>query len=163
MTALKTLLFLILVPGTAAGWVPFWLGRWRGGLPEPELGIWHHVGWLLLVPGIAVLLWTAFEFVAKGQGTPAPIDPPKRLVSTGMYRFVRNPMYVGVLSATIGQFFLYESWNVLAYAAVLWAAFQIFVVAYEEPTLHRLFGDEFTSYCREVPRWIPRFRPAKLL
>ncbi|MEX0612930.1 MAG: isoprenylcysteine carboxylmethyltransferase family protein [Pirellulales bacterium] len=159
MLALKVLIFVILVPGTVAGWVPYWLSRWPTGLPALELGAWRHIGWLLLVPGIAVLLWSVWEFASEGQGTPAPIDPPKRFVATGMYRYVRNPMYVGVLSAVVGQALLYESWNVLIYAAILWGVVHAFVVFYEEPTLRRLFGDQYAAYCGSVPRWIPR-RPA---
>lgn len=161
MTALKTVVFLILVPGTVAGWVPYWISRWRGGLPGVELGGWRHVGWLLVIPGVAALLWSMFEFVTKGQGTPAPFDPPKRFVATGLYQFVRNPMYVGVLVAVVGQAMLYESLNVLAYAAAVWSVVHAFVVFYEEPTLRRLFGDEYLNCCRVVPRWIPRIQAAK--
>ncbi len=162
MTALKTLLFLIIVPGTVAGWVPYWLSGWRSGLPALELGGWRRIGWLLVVPGIAVLLSSMFEFVVEGQGTPAPIDPPKQFVATGFYRFVRNPMYVGVLSALVGQFMLYQNWNVLLYAAILWVVVHTFVVYYEEPALRRLFGEEYAIYCRQVNRWLPRLRPANL-
>jgi protein-S-isoprenylcysteine O-methyltransferase Ste14 len=161
MTAIKSLLFLILVPGTVAGWVPLWLNRWHSGLPELELGVWRHLGWLLVVPGVAVLLWTVFDFARVGKGTPAPIDPPTAFVASGLYRIVRNPMYVGVLAAVLGQFLLYQSTNVLAYGVVLWGCFHAFVVLYEEPALRRRFGDDYVTFCRQVPRWIPRLRAAK--
>lgn len=163
MNVLKTLLFLVVVPGTVAGWVPYGLGGWRSGLPTIELGVGRHTGWLLLLPGLAALLWSVWEFAVRGHGTPAPIDPPKTFVASGLYRFVRNPMYLGVLVTVLGQFLLYENWNVLIYASVLASVFHMFVRLYEEPTLQRLFGSEYAGYCREVPRWIPRVRPTSRL
>jgi len=99
-----------------------------------------------------VLLWTLWEFVARGQETPAPIDPPKRLVVHGAYQFVRNPMYLGILLVLLGQFLLYGSWNVLAYAVLFWIFTHWWSMLYEEPRLRRRFGDEYVAYCRRVSR-----------
>lgn len=159
VNVLKTLLFLAVVPGTVAGWVPYGLGRWRSGLPVFDFGSTRHVGWLLILPGVAVLLWSAWEFAIRGHGTPAPIDPPKKFVASGLYRYVRNPMYLGVLATVVGQFLFYGNANVLIYAAVLAVGFHAFVRRYEEPTLQGLFGAEYAGYCRAVPRWFPRVRP----
>lgn len=156
--ALKTFLFAVVVQGTVVGWLPYWLSRWNSGLPVLSLPGWRYVGWLLVVPGVAVLLSSLWGFVVAGQGTPAPIDPPKRLVVTGAYHFVRNPMYLGMLMALLGQFLLYESWNVLVYAGLFWFFTHWWIVLYEEPRLRHRFGDEYAAYCRQVSRWMPRFR-----
>ena len=155
MTAFKSLLFLILAPGMVAGYIP--LGLLRRG-PQIEMGV---LGWLALPPwliGITILLWSFWNFLAQGRGTPAPIDPPKELVATGFYRYTRNPMYVGVLLVIAGHFLWFGFWNVLIYAAVIFTAFNTFIAYYEEPTLRKKFGAAYEDYCRQVPRWFPRFK-----
>ncbi len=106
-----------------------------------------------------MLLDSFVRFALEGLGTPAPVLPTEHLVVTGLYRFVRNPMYVGVLSVILGQGLLLGDTQVLRYGAVVWLAFGLFVIGYEEPTLRRTFGEEYERFCANVPRWIPRLRP----
>lgn len=151
----KTLLFTILVPGTVAGWVP-WLLRGSSSQATENLAL-RWTGILLIAIGVAVYLHTAFwGFANRGQGTPAPIAPPKKLVVEGLHRYVRNPMYIGVLSIVIGQALLFESGPIVRYAAMLWVGFHLFVLFYEEPILKRQFATEYDEYRKRVPRWLPR-------
>src|SRR5262245_11916477 len=117
------------------------------------------VGVVLIVIGAAILVESFARFVIQGFGTPAPVAPPKRLVVGGLYRHVRNPMYVGVLSAVIGQALLFGAAGLLWYATIVWIAFHLFVRVYEEPTLRETFGEEYERFCANVPRWLPRLRP----
>jgi protein-S-isoprenylcysteine O-methyltransferase Ste14 len=159
MTALKTLLFTVFVPGTVAGVVPYLLVRGEVG----GTGSLGAARWLGLVPalaGLVIYLCSAWDFVVTGHGTPAPIDPPHHLVARGFYRFSRNPMYVGVLAILTGEAVLLGSPTLLVYALAVGIGFHLFVVLYEEPTLHRLFGKAYEQYCTKVPRWLlPRRRP----
>jgi len=155
MTALGSLLFLIVAPGMVAGYIP--LALLRGG-PQIETGIFAYLAFTLWLIGSIILLWCFWDFTFKGRGTPAPIDPPKELVATGFYRYVRNPMYVGVLAILIGHFLWFGYWNLLIYAIVVFIGFHTFVAYYEEPTLQRKFGASYEDYLKRVPRWIPRFR-----
>ena len=113
----------------------------------------------LIVAGVPALLDSFARFALQGLGTPAPVLPTDRLVVTGLYRHVRNPMYVGVVTVVLGQGLLIGSARVLGYGVVLWLIFHLFVLGYEEPTLRRSFGTEYDRFCRNVPRWIPRLRP----
>jgi protein-S-isoprenylcysteine O-methyltransferase Ste14 len=106
--------------------------------------------------GAAVALWCIFTFATIGRGTPAPFDPPRRLVIRGPYRFVRNPMYIGAGLALASAALFYESLPLLGYAGLFFLATHVFVVLYEEPTLRRTFGEEYEAYCRQVGRWWPR-------
>jgi protein-S-isoprenylcysteine O-methyltransferase Ste14 len=105
--------------------------------------------------GWAAYFWCAWDFTVAGGGTPAPIDPPKELVVRGLYRYVRNPMYVGILSIILGEAFLFASQRVFEYAAVAFTFFFLFVVFYEEPILRQKFGESYRQYCKNVSRWIP--------
>jgi len=138
-----------------AGLIPFVLLRTG---PKIETGFIAFLATPLWVTGIAVLVWCFWDFLAKGQGTPAPIDPPKQLVTSGLYKYVRNPMYVGVLMVVIGHFLWFGYWWILAYAVALFMAFTLFVVFYEEPHLKSVFGDAYIAYQKGVPRWLPRLR-----
>jgi protein-S-isoprenylcysteine O-methyltransferase Ste14 len=153
---LKTLLFTMLVPGTFVVLVPRWL---LGGSWPAQGGLLGAAGALLLLCGAALYLRCAWEFATRGRGTPAPIDPPKQLVVTALYRHVRNPMYMGVLSMVLGQAALFRSPLLLLYAGAIFLAFHVFVVAYEEPALRSRFGESHERYCASVPRWLPRLRP----
>jgi protein-S-isoprenylcysteine O-methyltransferase Ste14 len=108
--------------------------------------------------GLVILLWSFWDFIYAGRGTPLPLDPPKFLVARGPYRFVRNPMYVGVELILLGESLLFESAILVIYALAAGAFFHHFVVLYEERTLRRKFGNRYAEYCRAVPRWLPRFR-----
>ena len=113
---------------------------------------------MLLGAGVMIVLDSFVRFATQGLGTPAPVLPARHLVVTGLYRYVRNPMYVGVVSTIIGQSVLLGSAALLAYSGFVWLCFYAFVLLYEEPTLRRAFGSEYELYCHEVPRWIPRRR-----
>lgn len=155
--ALKIAIFTVLVPGTFAVCVPYLIVTSRGQAPDP--GPWAYLAAAGIVAGAAVYLRCAWDFAVGGQGTPAPIDAPRRLVVRGLYRFVRNPMYVGVVTLLVCEAALFRSLFLLAYAACLAAGFHLFVLLYEEPVLRKKFGEEYAAYCRAVPRWLPRLRP----
>jgi protein-S-isoprenylcysteine O-methyltransferase Ste14 len=152
---LKNLLFTVLVPGTIAGWLPY---RWYWGRSEFSLGAWRWLAYPLITVGAAIYLRCVWDFASAGRGTPAPIDPPKTLMVRGLYRCVRNPMYVGVLLVLLGQLMLFPSRQFLTYIVVCFLIVNAFVLIYEEPVLGRKFGESYADYRRKVPRWIPRFR-----
>jgi protein-S-isoprenylcysteine O-methyltransferase Ste14 len=152
-----SLVFLLIAPGTVAGLGPRWISGWRMAA-ELFPGA-RGVGVALIVCGLPMLLESFARFALHGLGTPAPVFPTKRLVVTGLYRHVRNPMYVGVVAIILGQGLLLGSWPVLEYGAVVWLGFHLFVLLYEEPTLRRSYGAEYEEFTRHVRRWIPRARP----
>ena len=156
MTALRSFLFLILAPGMIAGYIP--LALLRQGR-QVETGTLAYLAFPLWLIGTIILLWSFWNFLKEGRGTPAPIDPPKELVAVGFYRYTRNPMYVGILAAILGHFLWFGYWNLLIYAVVVFFAFNTFVTYYEEPTLKRKFGAAYEEYRKRVPRRIPRARP----
>jgi protein-S-isoprenylcysteine O-methyltransferase Ste14 len=125
--------------------------------PWIETGFFAYLAFPLWLLGGVMVLWSFWSFLVQGRGTPAPIDPPKELVATGFYKYVRNPMYVGVLLILIGHFLWFGFWSLLAYAGLAWLATHLFVTLYEEPTLKRKFGAAYEDYLKRVPRWIPRF------
>ena len=151
MTALKSLLFLVVAPGMVAGYIP--LGLLRTG-SQINTGIFAYIAVPLWLFGAIIVLWSFWNFLKQGRGTPAPIDPPKELVAVGFYRYTRNPMYVGVLSLIVGHFLWFGFWSLLFYAAIVFLAFNTFVTYYEEPTLREKFGAAYEDYCQRVPRWI---------
>lgn len=121
-----------------------------------DMGTVRCAGLISLTLGACVSLWCVKDFVVHGKGTPAPFDPPTRLVLLGPYRYVRNPMYVGLFLVLIGEATFYASLFVLLYSLFLVVTAHIFVVFYEEPTLIRKFGESYEQYLRSVPRWLPR-------
>ncbi len=154
MTLFKTLIFTILVPGTVTILIPRWLLSAQTTLPS------YGFRYLALIPiliGATIYLWCAWDFATAGRGTPAVFDPPKDLVVRGLYHFVRNPMYVGILTVLFGEAALFASIKLLVYACCVALLFHTFVVLYEEPALRRKFGDSYRDYCLAVPRWIPSF------
>ena len=155
MTALRSLIFFILAPGMVAGVIPLTLMRTGSQI---QTGFFSYFAFPLWLVGVATLLWCFWDFLVKGRGTPAPIDPPKELVVSGLYNYVRNPMYVGVFLVIIGHFLWFWFWNLLIYAAVVSFAFHTFVTLYEEPNLKKRFGTTYEEYLRKVPRWIPKFK-----
>lgn len=155
MTALKSLLFLIVAPGMVAGYIP--LGLLRTG-SQINTGIFAYIALLFWLLGAIIILWSFWNFLIQGRGTPAPIDPPKELVAVGFYRYTRNPMYVGVLLVIIGHFLWFGFWNLLIYAVIIFFAFNTFVAYYEEPTLRKKFGTAYDDYCQQVPRWILKLK-----
>src|SRR5580700_1219170 len=151
--------FLVIAPGFIAGWVPWWISHWRVEAPFFGIQLFRYVGAALLTLGLAGLLDSFVRFALQGIGTPAPVFPTRHLVVSGLYRYVRNPMYVAVVSAILGQGLLFGNVAVLEYGAVVWLLFHLFVLSYEEPTLRASFGAEYDAFCREVGRWIPRLTP----
>ena len=150
---LKNLLFTVLVPGTVAGYLPLLIAG-ETGSHAPTV-----VRALACIPGligVTIYLWCVWDFATFGRGTPAPVDAPKRLVVRGLYRFVRNPMYVGVLSVILAWVLYTGSLRLLLYGAAVATLFQLFVVLYEEPALRRAFGEDYERYTARVARWWPR-------
>jgi len=159
MLALRAIFFTFLLPGTVTVWIPRMILAGEKARPEP--GSWRWAGTPLMAAGAAVLIACIVDFARKGRGTLAPIDPPRNLVVVGLYRYVRNPMYVGVVTTLIGEALFFESRSIGIYAAAAWLLFHLWVVIYEEPHLEGTFGAEYEQYRDAVPRWIPRFRPAE--
>jgi protein-S-isoprenylcysteine O-methyltransferase Ste14 len=156
---LGSLCFFLLAPGLVAGLVPWWISRWRMQSPFLGLSALRLAGAGLIALGAPALLDSFARFALEGLGTPAPIFPTRHLVITGLYRYARNPMYVGVVSVIAGQGLLLGNARVLGYGALVWLAFHLFVIGYEEPTLRRTFGAEYERFCANIPRWVPRWRP----
>jgi protein-S-isoprenylcysteine O-methyltransferase Ste14 len=154
--AVGTAIFLVLVPGTAAGVVPWLLSGWRSPEPPPHPVI-RLVGLILVVVGTVVLISAFVRFVTEGRGTPAPIAPTERLVVGGLYRYVRNPMYLAVAATIVGQALLLGRLKLLAYAALFLGTTAAFVYWYEEPMLLNRYGSQYETYRRAVPRWWPRW------
>jgi protein-S-isoprenylcysteine O-methyltransferase Ste14 len=150
--------FLVLVPGVVAGVIPWWLTGWEVREPLPYWLPLRLVGVALIAAGVGVLLHAFSRFVVEGLGTPAPVAPTERLVVGGLYRYVRNPMYLAVGATIVGQALLLGQPVLLLYALAFALAVVAFVRWYEEPTLRRQFGEEYERYRREVPGWWPRRR-----
>lgn len=151
---LRTLVFTVIAPGTVTVLVPRRIlpagARWHLDV----LGIFALV---LAAGGAAIYFWCAFwAFVGYGHGTPLPLDPPKRLVAHGLYRVMRNPMYVGVETVVAAEAIGFRSTDLAIYLLIWCACVYLFVLFYEEPALRRKFGAEYEEYCRRVPRWLPR-------
>jgi protein-S-isoprenylcysteine O-methyltransferase Ste14 len=155
---LGSIFFLLLAPGVVAGYVPWWISHGQMRAPLLGISVFRVLGILLIVAGVPTVLDSFARFAIQGIGTPAPIFPTKHLVVTGLYRHVRNPMYVGVIAIIAGQGLLFGSLRVLGYGALVWLAFHLFVRGYEEPKLTKTFGEEYREFCKNVPRWVPRFR-----
>lgn len=156
MILAKTLLFTLLVPGTMVGALPYWVASVDRS--PMALGNARWLGVLPLLLGVFIYALCAFDFSVTGRGTPFPLDPPRFFVARGLYRYVRNPMYVGVLLAFLGQALLYESDAIFLCAAAVWAGFHGVVLLYEEPILAKRFGETYRAYRARVPRWIPRLK-----
>jgi protein-S-isoprenylcysteine O-methyltransferase Ste14 len=154
-----SMIFLLLAPGVVAIYVPWTLTRWHFQPPLLGLESLRVVGTLLIAAGCPILLSSFAGFAVEGLGTPAPFAPPRRLVVTGFYRYVRNPMYMAVVSLILGQGFLFGSPRLLRYGIAVWLGFFAFVLLYEEPALRRKFAADYEDFCAHVPRWIPRLRP----
>ena len=156
---LGSALFFAVAPSTVAGLVPWWITRWEFRPPFFDLDATRAVGILLIVAGLPGLVDSFARFALQGLGTPAPIAPTQNLVVTGLYRYVRNPIYVALVAVILGQVALFGDQRLLAYGVLVWLAFHAFVVGYEEPVLVRRFGTEYEDFRANVPRWIPRLTP----
>lgn len=156
---LGTTVFLLLAPGVVVGLVPWWISRWHFHAPFLGFPPFRVIGAVLIAAGIPVLLESFGRFALQGIGTPAPVFPTRHLVVKGFYRYVRNPMYVAVVSLIVGQALLLGDIRIFVFAILGWLLTHLFVLTYEEPTLRKSFGAGYETYCAHVPRWIPRFTP----
>ena len=157
--AVGSAVFFLLAPGVVVGLIPWLLTRWQARELLPYWAPVRVLGGILLVAGLIALVQAFVRFVVEGLGTPAPVAAPDRLVVGGVYRNVRNPMYVAVLAAIVGQALLLGRLGLLLYAGGAWLVVAAFVHWYEEPTLTRRFGADYEAYRRAVPAWWPRLRP----
>ena len=154
---LRSLLFSLVFPGIVIGLVPWLLLRW---FPPDKASV-NSIAYLgILLAGLGVLAYLrcAWDFAAVGRGTPAPWDPPRRLVTVGLYRFVRNPIFLALVLVVLGEAVYFQARVLLGYAAYVFAAFHARVVLFEEPALRAQFGDAYEEYRVRVPRWLPRWR-----
>ena len=155
--AAGSLIFVVAQPGLMGGLVPFWLtGGWESAGSPLFLRL---VGAALLAAGLGFLGHTVVRFVVEGLGTPSPVAPTEKLVVGGVYRYLRNPMYVAVIAIILGQAAILGRPVLLVYAAIFWLVVASFVRVYEEPTLSHRYGEQYETYRRAVPAWVPRVRP----
>ncbi len=154
MTALKSFLYLLVVQNFGF-YVP--LAFCTHG-PRVATGAFSYLAWILWPMGSAGVLWCFWDFTFKGSGTPLPTDPPKELVVSGLYRYVRNPIYVSVLLILLGHFVWFGYWSLLVYTGLAFAGTHLFVTLYEEPHLRKRFGPAYEVYVSRVPRWLPKLR-----
>ncbi|MDA0179426.1 isoprenylcysteine carboxylmethyltransferase family protein [Solirubrobacter phytolaccae] len=157
--AVGSSVFFAAAPGVVAGVIPWWITGWDG---SPSWIGWRVLGAVVTACGAVVLLHAFARFVREGVGTPAPVAPTQRLVVGGLYRWVRNPMYIAVVSCVLGQAGVFGAWALAAYGAALMVVFFSFVRLYEEPTLAHQFGADYEAYRATVPGWFPRARPARV-
>jgi protein-S-isoprenylcysteine O-methyltransferase Ste14 len=150
MLLLKNILFTVIVPGTVAVYLPLGIAKSAGASADAVL-----LALPVLLLGAVIYAWCVWDFATFGRGTPAPIDAPKKLVVRGLYKWTRNPIYIGVLTAILGWSLLFQCLNIAWYGVVVGVFFHLFVVFYEEPTLADLFGADYTAYCSRVGRWLP--------
>jgi protein-S-isoprenylcysteine O-methyltransferase Ste14 len=153
--AVRNAAFTFLVPGTVAVLVPWLIVR----QPQPRSDLLGWLGALLILAGVALYVWCLWNFATVGRGTPGPWDPPTKFVATGPYRWVRNPMYIALISVIIGEASLFGSVPLVLYAALIAFVVHSFVMLYEEPMLARQFGQGYRAYRAAVNRWIPRWPP----
>jgi protein-S-isoprenylcysteine O-methyltransferase Ste14 len=151
----RAIVYAALFIGFVLVYLPARFLSWSGIVAPATTGPAQVAGIMLVTIGTAIALWCVFTFVFIGKGTPAPFDPPRKLVIRGPYRFVRNPMYIGAGMTLAGAALYYESLSILFYNGLFFLVTHLFVVLYEEPTLRRTFGDEYEAYCRRTTRWWP--------
>ena len=157
LLALRSILWAVLLPGVMAGFVPwryFGLSRASWDLSRPEI----LVGFVFILAGATLLAECIIEFARTGRGTLSPLDPPRRLVVRGLYRYVRNPMYLSVTLIVLGEVLVARSRGLLLFWAIWFVAVNLFVIGYEEPTLRNQFGPSYNEYTHHVGRWIPKWR-----
>ena len=158
--ALGSAVFFVAAPGVVAGLLPWLITGWQVQKPLSSFAVARiTVGAVILVAAVIVLVRAFARFVVEGRGTPAPIGRTERLVVGGDYRFVRNPMYLAVVSAVFGQAMIFGSVALLLYGIAVWAVMAAFVRWYEEPSLRERYGHEYARYCAAVRAWLPRLRP----
>ena len=156
----RTITYATLLVGFLLIYLPSRVLASAGIVRPPQIAAAQIVGIIVAGIGTAIAPWCILTFATIGKGTPAPFDPPRRLVIRGPYRYVRNPMYIGAALALAGATLFYRSLPLLAYAAAFLVVCHVFVLAYEEPTLRRTFGPDYEAYCQRVRRWWPALRPS---
>ena len=156
---LGSALFFVIAPCLAAGLVPWWITRWEIQPAFLNVELPRVIGIALLAAGVPGVVDSFARFALQGLGTPAPVAPPQKLVVSGLYRYVRNPMYVSVIAIVLGQAFLFGDWRLIIYGVAFWLVAHLYVMLYEEPTLRHKFGPEYGRFCANVPRWLPRMTP----
>lgn len=150
----RNLFFTIVQPGIVAILIPYWLsGKTINTILEPLFAWYHYLGLMIFVIGLVLMLICIISFGIRGRGTLSPADPTKKLVISGLYRFSRNPMYIGVMMMLIGESIYFRSYVLGAYALLIFIAFNIFIVLFEEPYLKDKFGSEYNEYVKKVRRW----------
>lgn len=159
IAVLGSALFFVIAPFVLAGVVPWWVTQWEFRPAFFGLDLIRILGGLLIVAGVPGVVDSFVRFALEGLGTPAPVAPAQKLVVTGLYRYVRNPIYIAVVAVILGQALLFGDGRLVWYGALLWLSFHVFVVVVEEPTLKETFGTEYESFRTNVPRWIPRLTP----
>lgn len=155
MTLLRNVIVTLFVPVLVTVVIPYLILRSGPATIPGAAGLRQLAGAFVSAVGLLIACWCMGAFIFVGRGMPTAVDPPKRLVVHGLYRFLRNPMYSGVLLIIFGEAVCCGSALLAIYAALVWLALHVFVVRYEEPTLRRRFGEFYVRYCRDVPRWIP--------
>ena len=158
---LGSALFFLVAPAMLAGVIPWLITHWEFRTPFLAAEATRLAGLAFIIAGVPGLLDSFARLALQGLGTPAPIAPPRNLVVSGLYRYVRNPIYVAVVAVILGQAVLFL--RLLGYGALIWLFIHIVVIAYEEPTLRQSYGAEYESYCANVPRWLPRLTPPAVM
>ena len=156
---LGSALFFVVAPCVLAGLIPWSMTSWEFGRALFGLEVTRAIGVVFILIGLPGLVDSFARFALQGLGTPAPVAPTQTLVVTGLYRYVRNPIYVAVVAIILGQALLFGDWRLVVYGALFWLASHVFVVAYEEPTLKQTFGAQYEAFRANVPRWVPRLTP----
>ena len=152
---LRNLFFTILQPGLVTGLFPYLLLRGSGKDFFPAAWTaWHYAGAMVMAAGVLILMRCILRFATEGRGTISPLDPTKKLVLKGLYRYSRNPMYLGAILLLVGEALFWQSLVLAGYAAVVFIGFNLFIILHEEPRLRRDFGAEYEEYCRKVRRWL---------
>src|SRR5678815_1976293 len=158
LLALRSLLWTVLMPGMVAGYIP-WRYLGLNAVTFVPGNARQLLGLVSAILGVALLAECIWEFARRGRGTLSPVDPPVHLVVEGLYKYVRNPMYVAVTLIVLGEAVIAASWTVFFYWVCFFIAANVFVVGYEEPWLRRQFGESYEQYTRHVRRWVPRLTP----
>jgi protein-S-isoprenylcysteine O-methyltransferase Ste14 len=152
---IRNLFFTILQPGLVAGLIPFWIINYTINDIFEKTWLWYHyIGAIVCITGLVIMLRCIIHFAIQGKGTLSPADPTKNLVITGLYKFSRNPMYVGVILILIGETIFFKSIKLGAYTLFIFMTFNLFIIYIEEPRLRKDFGEAYTKYCKKVRRWI---------
>jgi protein-S-isoprenylcysteine O-methyltransferase Ste14 len=156
MNALKTILYMGSLHGFFTLYIPYLIVKFDARYFNA--GIFSYTAIPLWIIGAVIIVWCSVDMVQKGRGTPAHVDPPKKLIVNGLYRYVRNPIYLGALLVQLGFILWAGSGLMIVYFLLFTLAYQILIVLIEEPILRAMFGEEYLAYCSRVPRWIPKFK-----